>query len=152
MKFLFHAYYTLLLILNKSMKAVLASSKVTFATSTFPSLEIPSCLWINIWSMKISWPRTHTWIFPSFVASQVCKKSCNKSSLGIVHCRLNKPSKPIHLAHLSSLESLVENNPFFNQNVFDYTSFATALQLGFFPLKKNIYWWFSFKSTCLHNW
>ncbi len=26
--------------------------------------------------------------------------------------------------------------PFFNQNVFDYTSFATTLQLGFFNYKK----------------
>jgi hypothetical protein len=48
MKFLFHAHYTPLLVLNKKcgppilFKVVLASLEVAFATSTVPSLEIPS--------------------------------------------------------------------------------------------------------------
>jgi hypothetical protein len=47
MKFFFHVNYTPLFIFNESMwtynlKVVLASLKVAFATSTAPSLEIPS--------------------------------------------------------------------------------------------------------------
>jgi hypothetical protein len=91
----------------------LASSKATFVASTIPSLEIPNYSWISTESIKKNWPRTLPWILPSFVASKVRKKSRNRSSHGIVHYKLNMPSKPARLAHLSSLESL-----FIHYNIF----------------------------------
>lgn len=84
-------------------KVVLASSKVAF---TAASLEISTYSWISNWLIKISWPCTCPWILPSFVASQVHKKSHNKSSRGVVHYNLKRPSKLVRLTHLSSLESI----------------------------------------------
>jgi hypothetical protein len=49
---------------------------------------------------------------------------CNRSSLGVVHCKLNKLSKPTCLAYLSSLESI-----FIHCNIF-WLSFT--LDIGFF--------------------
>jgi len=74
--------------------------------------------------MKISWPCTHPRILPSSVASQVCKKSCNRSFPSIVHYRLNRLSKLVHLTHLSSLES-----NFIHYSIF---WFSFALDIGFF--------------------
>jgi hypothetical protein len=48
--------------------------------------------------MRISWPRTHLQILPSFVASQVHGKFRNMSSLSVVHYMLNRLSKLACLA------------------------------------------------------
>jgi len=55
-------------------------------------------------------PMYHLWILPSYLASHVHNKSCNKSSLGVVHYRLNMPSKSTCLTHLNSLESFIHCN------------------------------------------
>jgi hypothetical protein len=81
--------------------------------------------------MRISWPHTHPWILQSFVASQVHRKSCNRSSLGVVHCRLSKPSKLTCLTHLNSLESI-----FIHYNIF---WFSFALNIVFFLTSFSTY-------------
>jgi hypothetical protein len=111
-------------------KVVLVSSKVALTTSTVP-LEIPSCSWINIWSMRIFWPCTHPRILQFFVVSQVHTKFCNKSYFGVVHYRLNKLSKLARLAHLSLLESI-----FIHCSIF-WLSFA--LNIGFFLIILSTY-------------
>ncbi len=95
------------------LKVVLASSKATFVASIDPSLEIPSCSWIS----------TCTRILPSSFTSQVHGRFRNKSSIGIVHCRLNKLCKLARLAHLSLLESI-----FIHCNIF-WPSFVLEISL-----------------------
>jgi len=130
MKFLLYAHYTPLFILNESMwsynyfQGGFSFLKVALVTSIVPSLEIPSFSWISTWSMRISWPRTCPRILPSSFVSQVRKKFRNKSSFGVVHCKLNRLSKPSCLAHLSLLESI-----FIHCNIF---WFSFTLDIGFF--------------------
>jgi hypothetical protein len=85
--------------------------------------------------MIMFWPCTHPRILPSFVASQVCKKSYNMSSHGIVHYKLNKLSKSVPLTHLSSLESI-----FIHCGIF-WLSFA--LDIRFFLIG-----FLTYSSTC----
>ncbi len=97
--------------------------------------------------MRISWPRTHLWILPSSVASQVCKKFHNKSSFGIVHYKLSKLSKPIHLIHLNWLESI-----FIHYNIF---WFFFALNIIFFLIFFSTYMCFAFlfhHGSCFLSW
>ncbi len=131
MKFLLHAYHIDCSFSTKAcrpiifFKVVLASLKVAnLPTSIVPSLEIPSCSWINTWSMKISWPHIRPWILPSSIVSQVLKKSRNRYFLSVVHYMLNMTSKLAYLAHLNLLESI-----FIHYNIF-WISFA--LDIVFF--------------------
>jgi hypothetical protein len=92
-------------------------------------LEIPSCLWINIWLIKISWPCIFPWILPPSIAPQVHKCFCNMSSHGIVHYKLTL--QPAHMAHLNSLEFIfIHCNIFwlsFSLNIFFFIGFSTYL-------------------------
>ncbi len=81
---------------------------------------------ISTWLIKISWPHSCPWILSSFVSSQVRKKSCNESSHGAVHYKLDKLSKPARLAHLSSFEFI-----FIHYSIF-YVSFT--LDIFFFNM------------------
>jgi hypothetical protein len=124
MKFLFHANYTPLFIFYKGMWTCnLLQSGFCFPISCIyniycPFTGNPKLFMISTWLIKISWPHSCPWILPSSVSSQVCKKSCNESFHGAIHCKLDKFSKPTRLAHLNSFEFI-----FIHCSIF-YISFA----------------------------